>query len=109
MDVPHSGMNATVDGTIGAHGERVTESVMANTVVHEALFIQVTKGVMTDSTHALHRARDGPTRDVMHFVIMEEHQMATNVDVLQDFLEHAVDFVRICQTLYDNLQFFNGL
>lgn len=97
MNVLQSGMNATVDGTSGLHGGLVKASVMADTVVHGVFGRQLSPNAPTNSPLALHPARDGNIRGVMHFVLMEEHQMATLVDVLQDFMGHAVDCVRICQ------------
>lgn len=103
VDIPPSGTNATVVGAVGHHGGRVTVSVMAAIVVHDGCTIQLNPGVLTISAHALQTIWDSTIRGVMNFVIMEEHLMATIVDVLQDFMDHAADCVRI---IYDKLHFF---
>lgn len=84
-------MNVTVIGVTGKHGELVTASVMAYTVVHEVFGRIPTTDVPTISTHALQTTWEVTTRGVMLFVIMEEHRIATPVTVLRDFMENVVD------------------
>ena len=51
--------------------------------------------VYLSSTRVPQMTWERMNQDVMHFVIMVEHLIATLVAVLLDFTVHVVDFVRI--------------
>lgn len=88
-------MNVAVGGKNGKHGGLATANVMVDAADQEVCgCIPTSPGVSSISQHVQPLVVDGNTQGVTHFVTMEEHQIATHVTVLQDFMDIAVDFVR---------------
>lgn len=85
-----------VDGKIGKHGEHVPVNV-TDIVADQGRFgyTQTKLVVYLLLARVPPVTWDGMNQDVMHFVIMVEHLIATLVAVLLDFTVHVVDFVRI--------------
>jgi hypothetical protein len=85
-----------VDLIIGEHGENVPVNA-TDIVADQGVFGYTTTNLAVYLS--LPRVQpvtwDGMNQDVIHSVIMEEHQTVTLVAVLLDFTVHVVDFVRI--------------